>query len=506
VDAAGKQESLTFADLRDRSAQFAGVLRDLGVRTNDRVATLLPRTPELLIAMLAIWRIGAVHVPLFTAFGPDAIAYRLDHSGARVLVTDTANQHKLGSPGESTMSVIVVEKEGEGQLERPSSISFWRSLDRAAPVTSPVTISGDDLMFIIYTSGTTGLPKGVPFTVKALAAFEAYMRFGLDVRADDVFWNIADPGWAYGLAFAVVGPLLIGQSTLLVNAPFNAEMVYQIWQTHGVTNFAAAPTVYRALRAAGVPKGAQEWLRLRVASSAGEPLNPEVITWAATELDVPLHDHYGQTEHGMLVNNHHHVALRQPLHPGSMGQAMPGFRMAIVDDAGAELGPSQEGQIAIDTTRSPLYWFPGYFLEPERTARCFTSDGRYYLTGDAATRDADGYISFASRNDDLIKSSGYRIGPFEVESALMAHSAVAEAAVIGEPDVQRGEIVKAFVVLRSGVTPSDVLADELRQRVRTHLGAHAYPREIVFAEQLPKTPSGKVQRFLLRVASTTGRR
>ncbi len=505
VDAAGKQEALTFAALRDRSAQFASVLRDLGVGKCDRVATLLPRTPELFIAMLGIWRLGAGHVPLFTAFGPDAIAYRLQHSDARVLVTDTANQHKLGSATASTLAAVIVE-EGGTLPERPASIPFWRALSAADPVASPVPISGDDPMFIIYTSGTTGLPKGVPFTVRALPALEAYMRFGMDVQPEDVYWNIADPGWAYGLAFAVVTPLLIGQTTLLVNAPFSAEMVYEVWCTHGVTNFAAAPTVYRALRAAGIPEGAKAWLRLRVASSAGEPLNPEVIAWAAAELGVPLHDHYGQTEHGMLVNNHHHAALRQPLRPGSMGQAMPGFRIVIVDNAGTELGPGEEGQIAVDTTRSPLYWFPGYFQEPEQTARSFTSDGRYYLTGDAATQDADGYISFASRNDDLINSSGYRIGPFEVESALMRHPAVAEAAVIGVPDDQRGEIVKAFVVLRSGCEASDDLAAELRQLAKTQLGAHAYPREVVFASQLPKTPSGKIQRFLLRDAAEAGRR
>jgi acetyl-CoA synthetase len=334
--------------------------------------------------------------------------------------------------------------------------------------------------------------------VKALAAFATYLRFGLDLRPDDVYWNLADPGWAYGLYYALVGPLLLGQTTLLVNAPFSAETTYATWRKHGVTNFAAAPTAYRALRAAGVPPGAREWLRLLVASSAGEPLNPEVIAWAADALGVPLHDHYGQTEHGMLVNNHHNPALRRPIQPGSMGHAMPGFRVVVVDSAGNERAPGEEGQIAIDVARSPLCWFPGYVRDAEWTARAYSAGGRYYVLGDAGRQDADGYVTFAARADDVITSAGYRIGPFEVESALLGHPAVAEAAVVGTPDPLRGEIVKAFVVLKTGVVPSDGLAGELAQFVKTRLAAHAYPRAVAFVDQLPKTPSGKVQRYLLR--------
>ncbi|MGH2615189.1 MAG: AMP-binding protein [Thermomicrobiales bacterium] len=500
-DAAGREVSLAFAELRDRSARFARVLRDLGVDKGDRVATLLPKTPELLIATLALWRLGAVHVPLFTAFGPQAIAYRVDHSGARVLVTDAANRPKLAEFGDPALRVVAVEG-SEGIGGWAGDIPFWQALEAAAPVESPVTYGGDDPMILIYTSGTTGHPKGVPVPVKALAAIETYMRFGLDVRPDDVFWNIADPGWAYGLYYALVGPLLLGQAMLLYNAPFSAEATYQIWRKFGVTNFAAAPTVYRALRAAGVPAGANEWLRLRVASSAGEPLNPEVIAWAAKALAVPLHDQYGQTEHGMMVINHHHSSLCRPQRPGSMGHPMPGFRVVIVDGAGNELGPNEEGQIAIDVSQSPLYWFPGYYREPEWTARSYVADGRYYVSGDAASQDNDGYVTFAGRADDLISSAGYRIGPFEVESALVGHPAVAEAAVVGKPDSLRGEVVKAFVVLKPGINPSDELADELGLFVKTQLAAYAYPREVAFVDQLPKTPSGKIQRFLLRAGET----
>jgi acetyl-CoA synthetase len=500
-DATGQACELTFVDFKERSARFAGVLRNLGVGRGDRVATLLPKTPELLVAVLGIWRLGAVHVPLFTAFGPQAIDYRLDHSGARVVVTDGGNRHKLGdlngNGGAAPTTIITVE--GDGVDTGPmGDVPFWTVLGRAEPVESAAVMRGDDPLILIYTSGTTGHPKGVVVPVRALAAIEAYMRFGLDVRPDDVFWNIADPGWAYGLYYAVVGALLLGQTTLLINAPFNAEATEHLWRKYGVTNFVAAPTVYRALRSAGVPGAGREGLQLRVASSGGEPLNPEVIAWAAESLGVPLHDQYGQTEHGMLVVNAHHPALRRPLRPGSMGHPMPGFRIVVVDPDGNELGPDQAGQIAIDVERSPLWWFPGYYRDPAWSARCFTADGRYYVSGDAATQDTDGYFTFAGRADDLINSAGYRIGPFEVESALVGHPAVAEAAVVGVPDPLRGEVVKAFVVLKPGRAPSDELAGELSRFVKAQLAAHAYPRQVVFVDALPKTPSGKIQRFLLR--------
>ncbi len=365
-------------------------------------------------------------------------------------------------------------------------------------MVTPVVGTGEDGLILIYTSGTTGEPRGVEVPVKALASIEAYMRFGLDLRDEDVYWNMADPGWAYGLYYALIGPLLLGQTTLFFNAPFDVQATYRILQKYEVTNLATAPTVFRMMRAAGVPGQDKPPLRLRVASSAGEPLNPDVLAWAIEHLGSPIHDHYGQTEMGMVVNNHHLPVLQRQLRPGSMGHAMPGFRVVILDEAGTELGPGHAGQLAVDTQQSPLYWFRGYYQDPVRTAERFTDGGRYYLTGDGASRDAEAYVFFTGRNDDIITSAGYRIGPFEPESALMGHAAVAEAAVVGKPDSLRGEIVKAYVVLKAGYTPSEALAEELRQYVRVNLSAHAYPREVEFVDQLPKTPSGKIQRFLLR--------
>lgn len=515
-DVAGRRGTLTFGQLRDLSARFATVLRELGVDEGDRVAVLLPKGPELVVTVLAIWRIGAVHVPLFTAFGPQAIHYRVENSGARVVVTDQVQRPKLRGTPEGTYAIdsaavrVVTVTEGDpmgpergsstptGGTRQNGDLPFWTALRQAVPAAESATVSGDDLFILLYTSGTTGQPKGVEVPVRALAAFEAYMRFGLDLREEDVFWNIADPGWAYGLYYGVVGPLLLGNSTIMVNAPFNVDETYRILVEYGVTNFTAAPTVYRSMRAVGISPAFREQLRLRVLSSAGEPLNPDVVKWAESHLGIPIHDHYGQTEQGMIVNNHHFPPLQRPLRAGSMGHSMPGFRVVIVDSHGNELPAGREGEVAVDTQHSPLFWFRGYYGDPRRTAERFPAGPRYYYTGDAGSQDAEGYIFFSGRADDIITSAGYRIGPFEVESALMAHRAVAEAAVVGEPDERRGEIVKAYVVLRPGFEPSEALARELSEFVKGNLSAHAYPRKIEFVEALPKTPSGKVQRFLLR--------
>jgi acetyl-CoA synthetase len=333
-DAAGHQEQLTYRELADLSARFASRLAAAGVGRGDRVATLLPKRPELLVATVGLWRLGAVHVPLFTAFGPEAVSYRLDNAGARLLVTDAANRARV--PEDTRAELLLVD-------------GLREQLAEVEPLASPTSLGPDDLLILIYTSGTTGHPKGVEVPVRALASFEAYLRFGLDVRADDVYWNIADPGWAYGLYYGLVASLLVGQTILYYNGPFDPEVTYRLLAKNAVTNFAAAPTAYRVLRAAGAaPRG----LRLRVCSSAGEPLNPDVISWAERELGVPIHDQYGQTELGMVVLNPHRSDLARPIKPGSMGQAMPGFRVAVVDAEGHPLGPGEMGELAVDVPAS----------------------------------------------------------------------------------------------------------------------------------------------------------
>ena len=350
---------------------------------------------------------------------------------------------------------------------------------------------GDDLFMMMSTSGTTGSPKGVPVPLSALTSILVYMRDCIDLRAEDRFWNLADPGWAYGLYYAVIGPLLMGHATTLYEGPFTVESTYRIVETHRITNLAGAPTAFRLMIAAGPEAAAKVKGKLRVISSAGEPLNPEIIRWCAEHLAAPIHDHYGQTENGIMVANHHR--LRHAVQPGSAGFPVPGFRIAVIDEAGKELPPNVPGVLAVDIARSPLMWFTGYWQQETPAI-----GGGYYRTGDTVELEPDGRFSFIGRSDDVITSSGYRIGPFDVESALIEHPAVVESAVIGKPDPERTEIVKAFVVLRSGTEPSNALAEELSQFVKQRLSAHAYPREVEFVRQLPKTPSGKLQRFILR--------
>jgi len=492
----GETVKFTFAELRELSAKLAGFFADIGVRKGDRVAVMLPKSPELVIAALAVWRLGAVYVPLFTAFGPDAVGYRIGDGQVRLLITDAANRVKLA--GGISLPDVVTVAGPQGTGVENGDHDFWRELTGGKPLIDPVYVSGDDLLVLLYTSGTTGNPKGVEIPVRALASFEAYMRFGLDLRDDDMYWNLADPGWAYGLYYNLIGPLLIGKATLFYSGPFDPLGTYRILEKYRVTNFAAAPTAYRALMAVGDEPARRAKLSLRVASSAGEPLNPKVISWAKETWGVLVYDHYGQTELGMTVNNHHLPALEEEIRPGSMGKAMPGFRMVVVDSEGRELGPGQEGELAVDVAGSPLFWFRRYWNDAERTRERFVAGGRYYLTGDAASLDKDGFFFFTGRSDDIILSAGYRIGPFEVESALMQHEAVAEAAVVGKPDELRGEIVKAYVVLKPGVPAVEGLGEELSLFVKRRLSAHEYPREVEFVDQLPKTPSGKIQRFLLR--------
>ena len=350
---------------------------------------------------------------------------------------------------------------------------------------------GDDPFLMMFTSGTTGPAKGLMVPLKALLAVYVYMRYAIDLRAEDAYWNIADPGWAYGLYFAAIGPLLLGHATTLYDGAFTAESTYRVIAKYGITNLAGAPTAFRLLMAAGVEAAERIRGRLRVVSSAGETLNPEVIRWFREHLDCPINDHYGQTEVGMVVCNHH--GLVHPVHVGSAGLPVPGFEVAIVDEEARKVPPGTPGILAVDRKRSSLFWFQGYW---QQETTCWVGD--YHLTGDTVQQNADGSISFVGRADDIITSSAYRIGPYEVESALIEHPAVMEAAVVGKPDPERTQLVKAFVVLRSGYQPAPELAEQLQQFVKTRLSAHAYPREIEFVEHLPRTPSGKLQRFILR--------
>lgn len=485
----GRKEQYSFRELKKYSTQFASFLKSQGVGKGDRVSGLLPRTPELIITILATWRIGAVYQPLFTAFGPKAIEHRIQLAQSKLVVTDLANREKL-SEISNCPPIVTVQAELHAQ-NYPQDFDFWHELNRHTETVELEMLSINDPFLLMFTSGTTGPAKPLKVPLKALIAFGDYMKNAIGLSQDDIFWNIADPGWAYGLYYAITGPLLLGHSTLFYEGGFNAESVCDVINEYGITNLAGAPTAYRMMMAADPSQMAQLRGKLRVVSSAGEPLNPEVIRWFKEVLDVPIYDHYGQTEVGMVVCNHH--ALAHPVRSGSAGFASPGYRIAIIDEQGNELATDVPGILAIDIAQSPMMWFSGY---EESRKSPFVE--QYYLTGDTAEIHADGSMSFVGRSDDVITTSGYRVGPFDVESALLEHDAVIEAAVIGVPDLERTEIIKAFVILAHHHTASAELQQELSLFVKKRLSAHAYPRLIEFVTELPKTPSGKIQRFLLR--------
>jgi acetyl-CoA synthetase len=482
---------VTYGEIRERSERFAAALADLGVAPGDRVATLMGKSSDLVTVLLGIWRRGAVHVPLFTAFAPPAIELRLDSSAAKAIVVDPGQREKLGAIGGACRVITAGDPAREGDL------TLGALLEAQSAGIPAEALAGEDPFIMIFTSGTTGTPKGVPTPVQSIAGMRLYLEYGLGVTEDDVYWNAADPGWAYGLYCAIVAPLAAGCTTTFLSAPFDPMLTWQVLDRLQVTNFAAAPTVYRTLRAAGAdtPDG----LALRCLSSAGEPLDPDTLGWAREALGVEIRDHYGQTELGMVVANGWHPGIRHTLKTGSMGTPLPGWTVEVLREDTEEIAPiGKLGRVAIDIPNSPAMLFTGYHQAPEKTAERITPDGRWYLTGDTANRDDDGYLFFSSRDDDVIIMGGYRIGPFEVESVLGEHPDVAESAVIGVPDELRGEVIEAFVALRPGADPSDALVAELQQHVKTRFAAHAYPRVVHFVDALPRTSSGKVQRFVLR--------
>lgn len=484
--------SVTFGELASAAQRLAQALRALGVGRGDRVASLMGKSVELVVTMLATWRLGAVYVPLFTAFGPEAITLRLEGSGARVVVTDPEQRHKLDDGADRTVLLT-----GD---ERPTRAGDHLLADLVAATPSGpverVAVGGDGPLVHMFTSGTTGKPKEVVHPVAYVAAWQSYLEYSLALTAGDIFWCAADPGWAYGLYVAVIAPMAAGIPSILSTGGFSVESTWQILRDCEVTNFAAAPTIFRSLRASSHPVPSN--LKLARASSAGEPLTPEVNDWARNALGLLVHDHFGQTEVGMVLGNHHHPDLSRRIKPGSMGCAGPGWSVMVLTDEGEPAAPDDLGQVAIDVAASPLMTFHGYQQDQDATATRFTPDGRFYLTGDIARMDTDGDFFFSARDDDVIITAGYRIGPFDIESVIAEHPAVAECCVIPAPDELRGEVIEAYVVTRPGYEGSPRLVTELQQLVKTRYAAHAYPRAVHFADELPKTSSGKIQRFTLR--------
>lgn len=488
------REALTYRDLEARSAQIANALADAGVGPGDRVATLVPRIPELYATFFAIWRLGAVYVPLFTAFGPNAIEARAGDAGVETVFTTRAYREKIAAVEQAAgFETVVVIDHGTGELH-DGDVPFTDFASGYRTSHETARTSADDLCTLEYTSGTTGPPKGCQLTHRVLAALYPYLDYSMALDDESVVWGAADPGWMYGLLTAGIAPMSAGVPNVVYEGEFDPATWYGVLERYAVTDLATSPTAYRGLVAAGDLHDSFD-LALARGSSAGEPLNPEVIRWFDEELDVPVRDHYGVTECGMVAGTHH--GCEMPLKPGSMGRALPGFDVRVLDD-GERTAVDEVGELAV--RRGDGTYFDGYLGLPERTADAWVDHegAEWFTTGDAAYRDDDGYFWFVGRADDVIISSGYRIGPFEVESTLLEHDAVAEVAVVGVPDEQRGERVKAFLVPVEGVSPGEDTADDVRAFVKERLAEHAYPRDIEFVDDLPKTSSGKIRRIELR--------
>lgn len=482
---------LSYGELADESRALAGALRQQGIGRGDRVATLMGKSREFLVVLLAIWRVGAVHVPLFTAFAPPAIAERLARSSTKLVVVDPQYLGKLDTVAAQQESPALWVT-GKAQ---PGARGLREVMTGSAPLVGDVSIEGHEPVIEIFTSGTTGSAKAVTVPAKALASFQIYAEYGLGLRSGDRFWNAADPGWGYGLYFGVLASLITGIAGHFGQGSFSPERTWAVLQRFGITNFAAAPTIYRSLMDLAAPVG----LTLERCSSAGEPLTADINEWSRSALGTLVHDHYGQTETGMILNNHHHPLLAGEIKHGSMGRALPGWRMTVLaEDKDVPVAAGEIGRIAADLQESPLAWFEGYVGDERKSAEKFSADGRWYLTGDVGSMDDDGDFFFSSRVDDVILMAGYRIGPAEVEAVIARHPAIRSCAVFAVPDRVRGEVLECAVVVRGPVEGDEALERDIQQWVKSRYAAHAYPRRVHFFEDLPTTPSGKIQRFRIR--------
>ncbi len=504
----GNAIAFTYADLSALSNRCADALTRLGLARGDRVFLLAPRIPALYIAVLGALKAGLVVSPLFSAFGPEPIATRIGLGQGAALVTTRALYERKVAPIRAQLAslrTVLIAGRGDGGALPADTLDFDALLDAASERFDTVATRPDELALLHFTSGTTGKPKGAMHVHEAVVTHYATGRFALDLHDDDVFWCTADPGWVTGMSYGVIAPLVHGVTMIVDEAEFDAERWYRILRDERVTVWYTAPTAVRMLMKAGAGLARQfRFDRLRFIASVGEPLNPEAVWWGYEVLGLPIHDNWWQSETGgiMIANT---PAL--DIKPGSMGRPLPGVDAFVVQrrkegerTVGVELidAPDVEGELALAAGWPSM--FRGYLGNEERYRACFVDSprGRLYLTEDLVRRDADGYFWFIGRADDVIKSAGHLIGPFEVESALMEHPAVAEAGVIGKPDPVIGETVKAFVSLKPGFAASEALRLELLGHGRKRLGPAVAPKEVDFTTTLPRTRSGKIMRRLLR--------
>jgi acetyl-CoA synthetase len=494
----GDRRELSYTELARATNRFANALAGLGVQAGERVFILMGRLPELYVAVLGALKARCVVTPLFSAFGPEPIATRAAMGDARVLVT-TSELYKRkvqglrsGLPGLRHVIVVGDEVSDEAGVHRWNDV-----IESAASDYTIAPTAAEDMALLHFTSGTTGRPKGAVHVHEAVVAHMATARYALDLHEDDVFWCTADPGWITGTSYGIIAPLCSGITNVVVEAEFDAQAWYGVLESERVSVWYTAPTAIRMMMKLGEEALRGRDLRaLRFMASVGEPLNPEGVAWGQEAFGMPFHDNWWQTETGgIMISNFAALDIK----PGSMGKPLPGVTAAIVrrsEAGGVQVvdEPLVDGELALKTPWPSM--MRGYLHEDERYRKCFAGD--WYLSGDLARRDAEGYFWFVGRGDDVIKSAGHLIGPFEVESALMEHPAVAEAGVIGKPDPIMGEVVKAFVALKAGFEPGESLRRELLGHARKRLGAAVAPKEIDFRANLPKTRSGKIMRRLLK--------
>ena len=489
----GRESKFTFGELARLSRQAARLFQSHGLGRGDRVLVMLPRIPQWWVSMLGLIRLGAVPVPATTLLAPREVAYRLETARVSGLITHAEGLSRTdGFEGVRFLTG-----------EAPSGwISFDAGL-RAAPPDFDVEPSrADDPGILYFTSATTGDPKMVLHT-QASYGLGHRLTGGLwlDLRPDDIHWNISDLGWGKAAWSSFYGPWQMGACVFALDSPgkFDPSLVLETLERFPISTWCAPPTALRLIVREDLSR--RRFPRLRHCVTAGEPLNPEVLRLWQNATGLTLHEAYGQTESVVMIGNF--PSLGRPVQPGSMGLANPAFDLALLDDCLAPVPDGQEGEIAVRVRpRHPLGLFREYWLNPEETARQFRGD--WYLTGDRAVRSPDGYYWFVGRRDDVIKSSGYRIGPFEVESALLEHPAVLDVAVVGKPDEVRGQIVKAFVILRPSASPGPAMARDLQQHCKRAAAPYKYPREIEFVADLPKTTSGKTRRVELRQRHKSG--
>jgi len=493
----GDTRDISYRELADSARRFGNALRALGTKPGEVVFALCPRIPELFAAAFGTLAIQAVFSPLFAAFGPDPIATRVRAGNGVVIVTTASLYARKIAPIRDllpTLRHVIVIDDG---AELPAGTTSWSEVvERASTELALEPTSSDTLALLHFTSGTTGRPKGAMHVHGAVIAHHATAGIVLDLQPDDVFWCTADPGWVTGTSYGLIAPLTHGVTCVVDEGEFAAQRWYELLERERVTVWYTAPTAIRMLMKAGAELARSHDLsHLRVAASVGEALHADAVVWGNEVLGVPLLDNWWQTETGgIMIANLPCMDVR----PGSMGKALPGIEAAVVEvaaDGGVSVLPADTvGQLALRPGWPSM--FRGYLHDPERYAKCFA--GGWYLTGDLVRRDDDHYFWFVGRGDDVIKSAGHLIGPFEVESALLSHRAVAEAAAIGIPHPVAGEIVKAFVAVKPGFDPDVALHDDIVAHTRKKLGPAVAPRELAFVHEIPRTRSGKIMRRLLR--------